>query len=73
MAGGAAVIAGPDSGNVAAFVEQGGHGVVLTDEAGLAAAFEAGDLAALARAVRKPALYDLAFSAMTVDLLEGAA
>jgi len=72
VAGGAAVIAGPDSGNVAAFVEQGGHGMVLTGEDALSAAFEDGSLADLARAARRPMLYDLAFSALTVDLLEGA-
>ena len=73
VAGGAAVIAGPDSGNVAAFVEKGGHGVVLTGEDALGAAFETGAFADLARSVRTPRLYDLAFSALTVDLLEGAA
>ncbi|MFI4951493.1 MAG: glycosyltransferase, partial [Caulobacterales bacterium] len=73
VAAGAAVIAGPDSGNVAAFVEAGGHGLVLTGEDALAAAFEGGELAGLARARRKPQLYDLAFSALTVDLLEGQA
>jgi hypothetical protein len=72
VAGGAAVVTGPDSGHVAAFVEETGHGRVLTDEAALAAAFETGELADLARSVRKPMLYDLAFSALTVDLLEGA-
>jgi hypothetical protein len=72
-AAGAAVITGPDSGNVAAFVEETGHGLVLTDEAALASAFATGDIAALSRAVRAPRLYDLAFSGMTVDLLEGAA
>ncbi len=72
VAAGAAVITGPDSGNVAAFVADGGHGVVLEGEAALAAAFEAGELADLSRSARKPLVYDLAFSAMTVDLLEGA-
>jgi hypothetical protein len=67
---GAAVVTGPDSGNVAAFVETSGHGLVLPDEAALAAALESGEIAALARSVRKPRLYDLAFSALTVDLLE---
>jgi hypothetical protein len=72
VAAGAAVMTGPDSGNVAAFVSEGGHGLMLDGEEALAAAFEAGDLAGLSRAARKPAVYDLAFSAMTVDLLEGA-
>ena len=73
VAAGAAIIAGPDSGNVAAFVEAGGHGFVLAGEDALALAFETGEVAALARGARKPALYDLAFSALTVDLLEGPA
>jgi len=70
VAAGAAVIAGPDSGNVAAFVDAGRHGLLLPDEDALAAAFESGEVAALARARRRPALYDLAFSGLTVDLLE---
>ena len=72
VAGGAAVITGPDSGNVAAFVAEGGHGQVLADEAVLAAAFDGGEIAALARAARRPQLYDLAFSGLTVELLEAA-
>ena len=70
VAGGAAVITNPDSGNVAAFVSETGHGVVLDGEAELAAAFDGGSIEGLSRAVRKPSLYDLAFSALTVDLLE---
>ena len=70
VAAGAAVITGPDSGNVAAFVREGGHGAVLDGEDALASAFDGGDLAGLARAARQPSLYDLAFSALTVDLLE---
>jgi hypothetical protein len=70
VAGGAAVITGPDSGNIAALVESSGHGKVLADEASLDAALERGGLASLARSVRKPRLYDLAFSALTVDLLD---
>jgi hypothetical protein len=73
VAAGAAIIAGPDSGNVAAFVEAGGHGLALASEDALAQAFESGEVRQLARGVRKPALYDLAFSALTVDLLEGPA
>lgn len=73
VAAGAAVITGPDSGNVAAFVEEGRHGLVLAHEAAVAEAFASGDVLALARARRRPQLYDLAFSALTVDLLEGAA
>jgi hypothetical protein len=71
VAGGAAVVTGPDSGNVAAFVTETGFGRVLADEAALAAVFASGEIGALARARRKPGLYDLAFSGLTVDLLEG--
>ena len=70
VAAGAAIVTGPDSGNVAAFVRDGGHGLVLDGEPALAEAFDAGGLAALSRAARKPSLYDLAFSSLTVDLLE---
>ena len=69
VAAGATIITGPDSGNVAAFVEASGHGWVLPDEDALAAALESGEIGALARARRKPMLYDLAFSGMTADLL----
>jgi hypothetical protein len=69
VAAGAAVVTNPDSGNVAAFVAEGGHGRVLADEAALAAAFETGDVEALARRRRAPALYDLEFSALTMDLI----
>ncbi|THD82081.1 MAG: hypothetical protein E7812_04560 [Phenylobacterium sp.] len=69
VAAGAAVITNPDSGNVAAFVAQGGHGPVLADESALAAAFETGDILELARARRRPKLYDLEYSALTMDLI----
>ncbi|HEX3699523.1 MAG TPA: hypothetical protein VHV27_02500 [Phenylobacterium sp.] len=69
VAAGAAVITNPDSGNVAAFVGDGGHGAVLADETALAAAFETGDILALARAGRRPKLYDLEMSALTMDLI----
>ncbi|WP_395674646.1 hypothetical protein [Phenylobacterium sp.] len=73
VAAGCAVITNPDSGNVAAFVTDGGHGQVLLDEAALTAAFDTGEVAALSRAARKPQVHDLTFSALTVDLFEGAA
>lgn len=68
VAAGCAVITGPDSGNVQTFVRDGGHGWVLPDEAALAEAFESGRVSELRRARRKPMLYDLAFSNLTVDL-----
>lgn len=71
VAAGCAVVTGPDSGNVQAFVREGGHGWVLPDEAALAQAFEDGSIRELARAERKPRVYDLEFSNLTVDLFEG--
>ena len=73
VASGAAVVTGPDSGNIAAFVQGGGHGLVLDDEAALALALERGQLAGLARGARRPKLADLRFRALTVDLLEAGA
>jgi hypothetical protein len=67
VAAGCAVVTGPDSGNVQAFVAEGGHGLVL-DEAALTAAFESGSILELARARRRPMLYDLAYSALSLDL-----
>jgi hypothetical protein len=69
VAAGAAVLTNPDSGNVAAFVAEGGHGRVLPDEAALIRLFETGEALALARASRRPLAYDLRYSAMTADLL----
>lgn len=70
VAAGAAIVTGPDSANVAAFVESSGYGRVLADEAALAEALASGDLLELARSARKPQLFDLEFSGMTADLLE---
>lgn len=67
VAAGCAVITGPDSGNVAAFVREGGHGLIL-DEAAMMLAFEQGDVARVSRARRAPMLYDLRYSALTLDL-----
>lgn len=72
-AAGAAVITGPDSGNVAAFAADPKRGRVLPTEAALFAAFAAGEVLALGRAVRKAKLYDLAYSGMTGDLIAGSA
>jgi len=67
-AGGAAVVTGPDSGNVAAFAADPDRGRILADETALATAFETGEILALARAQRKAGLYDLAYSGLTGDL-----
>jgi hypothetical protein len=69
VAAGAAVITGPDSGNVAAFVHEGGHGLVLPDDDALIAAMESGEILSLARDARDVELYDLAFSGLTLELL----
>ncbi|MGA0608265.1 glycosyltransferase [Phenylobacterium sp. VNQ135] len=73
IAAGCAVVTGPDSGNVQAFVRDGGHGWVLADEAALARALDDGSIGELGRATRRPRLYDLTFSNLTVDLFEAAA
>lgn len=67
VAAGCAVITGPDSGNVAAFVRETGQGLVL-DEAALDAAFATGEVLALARATRRPALQDITFSTLPLDV-----
>lgn len=72
VSAGAAVVTNPDSGNVAAFVETGGHGSVLANEEALARAFETGDILALGRGKRRPRLYDLEYSALTMDLIRPA-
>ena len=68
-AAGAAVLTGPDSGNVAAFAADPAIGRVLADEAALAEAFERGEILALGRTRRKAVLHDLAYSGMTADLV----
>ena len=68
VAAGAALVTSPDSGNVAAFVADGGHGRVLASETALTAAFESGEILELTRARRAPMLYDLAYGALTLDL-----
>lgn len=70
-AAGAAVLTHPDSGNVAAFVAEGGHGQVLHDEAALKALFESGEALKLSRAIRKPKLRELTFGALTAELRAG--
>lgn len=69
IAAGCAVITGPDSGNVAAVVAELDAGWVMPDEAALEQAFAEGRIADLARAVRRPMLYDLDLSGMTADLI----
>jgi len=70
LAGGAAIVTSPDSANVAALVASSGAGRVLPDEAALAEALANGELAPLARAVRRPWLCGLEFSGLTADLVQ---
>ncbi len=67
VAAGCAVLTSPDSGNIQAFVGETGAGAVL-DESALMTAFESGSVVDLGRARRRPMLYDLAYSALTLDL-----
>ncbi|WP_296595315.1 hypothetical protein [Phenylobacterium sp.] len=69
LAAGCAVVAGPDSGNIAALVAREGAGWVLPDEPALAATFTNGRILELSRATRRPMLYDLPLSGMTSDLI----
>jgi hypothetical protein len=69
-AAGAAILTGPDSGNIAAFTRTGGHGLVLADEASLFAQFESGTVQSLSRKVRRPEICEIEYSGMSVDLLE---
>lgn len=69
-AAGAAILTGPDSGNIAAFTRTGDHGLVLADEASLFAQFESGTVQSLSRRVRRPEIFEIEYSGMSVDLLE---
>ena len=69
VAAGAYVVTHADSGNIAAFVGGDDRGLVLSDEAELMELFETGEALRLARAERRPGLYDLNYNALTVDLL----
>jgi hypothetical protein len=66
---GALILTNPDSGNVAAFASDPQFGQVLASEAELIALFETGAASGLAKSVRNPMAYDLAFSALTMDLV----
>jgi hypothetical protein len=68
-AAGAAVLTGPDSGNVATFAADPAIGRVLPDEAALMAAFETGEVLRLSRNVRKARLFDIVYSRMSGDLI----
>ena len=69
-AGGALVVTGPDSGNVATFAANPQRGRVIADAEALTVAFESGGALAWARAQRTTRRYGLTFSSLTADLLE---
>jgi hypothetical protein len=73
VAGGAAVVALADSGAVARLAADPSLGRVAQDEDDLRAMFDSGGIAALARGVRRPQLFDLVYSRVTADFLPGAA
>ena len=66
-AAGAAVLTGPDSGNIAAQVSAGLGGRVLADEAALVSAFETGEVLSLSRSARSADVRDLVFSELTAS------
>ena len=66
-AAGAAVLTGPDSGNIAAQVLAGLGGRVLADEAALVSAFETGEVLCLSRSARSADVRDLVFSELTAS------
>jgi len=66
-AAGAAVLTGPDSGNIAAQVSAGLGGRVLADEAALFAAFETGEILSLSRPARGATVRDIEFSELTAS------
>jgi hypothetical protein len=66
-AAGAAVLTGPDSGNIAAQVKAGLAGRVLADEAALFAAFETGEALSLSRSARSARVRDMVFSGLTAS------
>ena len=73
VAGGAAVVALADSGAVARLAADPALGRVAQDEDDLRAMLGSGGIAALARGVRRPRLFDLVYSRVTADFLPGAA
>lgn len=66
-AAGAAVLTGPDSGNIAAQVASGLPGRVFAEEAALVRAFETGEILALSRAARGKGVREMVFSGLTAS------
>lgn len=73
VAGGAAILTNPDSGNVQDMVGRLGCGLVLEDDHALSALFVSGEVTRLSRARRQVKTQGLAYSRMTADLILGGA
>jgi hypothetical protein len=69
VAGGAAIIAPPDSGNVAALIRETGAGLVVSDELALYEFFGSDRIDHLKRENRSTRRYSLQYSSMTADLV----
>lgn len=72
LVGGAALIGHKDGGHVVKLIEKQRCGLVLDNEAELAALFETGDIRRLARDQRPDKQYSLVYSNLTADLLKAA-
>ena len=70
VAGGAMVITGPDSGNVATFATGRGRGRVLANVAALMDAFETGEIGTLARSRRAVRHYDMIYGTLSRSLVD---
>ena len=70
VAGGAVVVTGPDSGNVATFAAGRGRGRVLADATALVDAFETGEIGAMARSRRIVRHYNMVYGDMSLGLVE---
>lgn len=71
VAGGAAIVTNPDSGNVHALVRSAGHGLVVEDDVALEQMLASGEILKLARSRRQPRRQSLTYSRMTADLVPG--
>jgi hypothetical protein len=70
IAGGAFLIANPDSGNVVAVIEQTGQGIILTDEHMLQSAFSSGEVLQFARSSRAVKHYRMEYSSLSLELMD---
>lgn len=71
VAGGAAIVTNPDSGNVMDLVQRQDCGLVVEDDVLLTEMFASGTISALARTNRNPVRQSLDYSRMTADFILG--